>query len=513
MNLSGAHFLVEVHMFNWFKSPEQTPPKIEPRVNRSFFSTHALEEGFPRIDRDQLFSELKRSQPVFTGEFALDDSSNGLANFKTFDNGQNSVSDNLIAWYATQGFIGHQLCAILAQHWLINKCCSMPASDAVRKGYNIVSVDGDDLDEESSKILKRFDRSFKINKHMREFVRKGRIFGVRIAMFKVESTDPEYYLKPFNIDGVTLGSYKGIVQIDPYWVAPMLDQASASQPDSLNFYEPTFWMINGQQIHRSHLIIYRHEQPANILQPQYLYGGVPLPQLLMERVYASERTANEAPQLAMTKRVSVWLTDMEKAMSNSSDTFSRLNLWSQMRDNYGIKLGDKDGDEFSQFDTSLTDLDSVIMTQYQLVAAIAGVPSTKLLGTSPKGFGASGEYEESSYHEMLESIQEDALTPFLERHHALVMKSYVEPATGITDIKTTVNWQPLDTPTAKELADTNYVKAQTGALLIESGALSAEDERERIATDKQSGYHELGLEEMPDQTLDDEPDDAETQDD
>ena len=41
------------------------------------------------------------------------------------------------------------------------------------------------------------------------------------------------------------------------------------------------------------------------LKPSYNYGGIPLPQLIYERVYAAERTANEAPQLALSKRTSV----------------------------------------------------------------------------------------------------------------------------------------------------------------------------------------------------------------
>ena len=330
--------------------------------------------------------------------------------------------------------------------------------------------------------------------NMREFIRKGRIFGVRICMFKVISTDPLYYEKPFNIDGVTPGSYKGMVQVDPYWTAPMLDGPSASQPDTIHFYEPTWWIINGKKIHRTHLIIFKHAEPVDVLKPQYIYGGIPLTQQLMERIYAAERTSNEAPQLAMSKRTTIWLTDMEAVMSDSNAAAGRLQQWAQYRDNYGIKMGDKEGDSFDQFDTTLSDFDALIMTQYQLVSAIAGVPATKLLGTSPKGFGASGDYEEASYHELLESIQAHDLTPLAERHHALVIKSYVEPKVkSFTGVETTLNWLPLDTPTAEGLANVNLIKAQTSAILIESGVVSSEEDRQRIATDKTSGYNEIGI--------------------
>lgn len=485
-------------MFKWLKGKTEVQQEpIKPKAKKSLFSTHAFDMFDPDAKRFKVadtFAALQKQQPVFTGEFAMDDSSNGVASFKMYAAGNNSVSDAVVYWYASQGFIGAQLCGILAQNWLINKACAMPGDDAIRKGYNVVSVDGDELDPEAVKIINSYDRSFRLNWNMREFIRKGRIFGIRIAMFKVQSTDPLYYEKPFNIDGITAGSYKGIVQVDPYWTAPMLDNASSSQPDTLHFYEPTWWLINGKKVHRSHLIIFRHAEPVDVLKPQYIYGGVPLTQQLMERVYAAERVSNEAPQLAMSKRTTVWLTDMEAVMSDSNAAIGRLQQWAAYRDNYGVKLGDKEGDEFSQFDTSLADFDSLIMTQYQLVAAIAGVPATKLIGTTPKGFNSTGEYEEASYHELLESIQTHDLSPLAERHHALVIKSYVEPQLKIKmEVETTLNWLPLDTPTAQELAATNLAKAQAGQVLITSGAISSEDERQRVATDKTSGYNEIGI--------------------
>ena len=494
-------------MLNWFRGIKSEEVKVEetkPSPRKSLFSTHA-DENLDTIKTTvgDLLADIQSKQPIFNpainprmANVGMDDSSDGYPEFKMYDAGNNSVSNAVVFWYASQGFIGAQMCGIVAQNWLVNKACAMPADDAIRKGYNIVSIDGEELEPDAVKLMKSYDRSMKLEWNMREFIRKGRIFGIRIAMFKVESTDKEYYEKPFNIDGITPNSYKGIVQVDPYWTAPMLDGPSASQPDTLHFYEPTWWIINGKKVHRSHLIIFRHAEPVDVLKPQYLYGGVPLTQQIMERIYAAERTSNEAPQLAMSKRTTVWLTDMEAVMADTSSAISRIQQWAQYRDNYGVKLGDKEGDEFQQFDTSLADFDALIMTQYQLVAAIAGVPATKLIGTSPKGFGASGEYEESSYHELLESIQTHDLTPFVERHHQLVIKSFVEPQLGIKiSAETTLNWLPLDTPTAAELAATNLAKAQAGQILVTAGAVSSEEERQRVATDKTGGYNEIGLEE------------------
>lgn len=74
------------------------------------------------------------------------------------------------------------------------------------------------------------------------------------------------------------------------------------------------------------------------------------------------------------------------------------------------------------------------------------------------------------------------------------MKSYVEPQLGKQEyVETSVNWLPLDAMTAEELAQTNLLKAQTDVALMQAGALSSEDIRQRVATDKESGYNEIGI--------------------
>ena len=351
-----------------------------------------------------------------------------------------------------------------------------------------------------------------MNKNVIQFIQMGRIFGIRIAMFKVDSSDEEYYYKPFNIDGVTPGSYKGISQIDPYWITPQLDTQAAGDPSSIHFYEPTWWNIAGKLVHRTHLIIYRTEEVPDILKPTYVYGGVPIPQKIAERVYAAERTANEAPMLALTKRTDVINVDLAQAVANQPTSSSnapgfaqRIAQWVFNRDNYGVKVLGLE-EKMEQFDTSLTDLDAVIMTQYQLVAAAANVPAVKLLGTTPKGFNATGEFEEASYHELLESLQTHAASPLINRHHLLLLRSEIMPKYGIEVFNTEVSWKPLDAMTAKELAELNKFKAENDNILMQCGALDGADVRQRIINDPESGYSGMS-DEVPESEMLNEPED------
>lgn len=480
---------------NRFKKAEPAPAPKKQR-SRMLFSTNDIapnligekletiwETTFKNSVRPELQFALDEAKKTNSPSIAMDNNLSIKAPFL----GNQIIPESQILWYAAQTFIGYQLCAMLSQNWLISKACLMPAEDAIRNGYEITINDGQKIDPKILDKIREYDVDYHLNANIIQFIQMGRIFGIRVAMFKVESNDEDYYKKPFNLDGVTPGSYKGISQIDPYWVTPQLDAQAAGDPSSIHFYEPTWWNIAGKLVHRTHLVIYRTEEVPDILKPSYVYGGIPIPQKIAERVYAAERIANEAPMLALTKRTDVINVDLSQALAEEVNFASRIQSWVFNRDNFGIKvLGENE--TMQQFDTSLTDLDAAIMTQYQLVAAIANVPAVKLLGTAPKGFNSTGEYEEANYHEALESLQTHAASPLLARHHLLLIRSEIMPKFSVAEFNVTATWKPLDAMTAEEMAELNKKKAETGQMLMASGAIDGQSERDRIIADPDSGY-------------------------
>jgi hypothetical protein len=483
---------------SWFKKNKPVEvPEAEPKG--SFFSTE-----FTTPSRKQVQKAL--ASAIVIPEASDGSTMDGLTTDYSVVSGRGAgVPDAQAMWYANQTFPGYNMCAIIAQHWLVDKACAVPARDAIRQGYEVTSNGGEELTPEIVDAIRLADKRYGINNVMKEFVQMARVYGIRVAIFKVNSTDPDYYDKPFNIDGVTPGSYVGIQQVDPIWCAPILTDAGVNSPAGIRFYEPTFYNIAGQKYHHSHLCVYIPYPVPDLLKPSYRYGGLSVPQKIYERVYAAERTANEAPQLAMTKRLTVLKANTTTALANQSRFEAALQLFASYRDNYGVKVCDKESEDLTQFDTALGDLDTVIMTQYQLVAAIANVPATKLLGTQPKGFNATGEYEAENYRQELECIQGD-LTPLLERHHQLVMKSHIEPKYG-KYIDTSVAWAPLDSPTAEEYATINKTKAETDAILAGLGAIDGMDVRARITADPDSDH--FGLPEIVEEQEETEPEGVE----
>lgn len=440
------------------------------------------------------FQRGTESLKVVDGDnsFALDEVYPDLSSAKLINSRAGYLPIPQLEWYASQSFIGWQMCAILSQNWLIDKACGVPAQDAVRNGYNILMDDGQELSPDVLQAILKRNKRMRINQETREFIKKSRIFGIRIALFLIDGVD---YALPFNPDGITPGSYKGISQIDPYWMAPELDANAAANPASKTFYDPTWWTINGKRYHKSHLIITRcGDEVVDLLKPSYYYGGIPIPQKVYSRVYASERTADEAPQLALTKRMTNLKTDLTEWYGPESKAAANMQQKVEFQNNFAVNVYGME-EEVQQFDTSLQGLDETIMTQYQLVAAASNMPATKLLGTSPKGFNATGEYEEANYHEELESIQESSATPLVERHLLCLWRSEIAPKFKQDPKRQLeIQWRPLDAPTAKEQAEVEEIKSRTAQNYVNAGALDGTDVRGVIIKDSESGF--TGIEEV-----------------
>lgn len=482
--------------------PAAAAPVTPAKPSASIFTTDAPDDVERRLSRDELRDKINARQfgtalaevrvipegGAQAAAFATDSAEQFSSIKGVFSLNQIGLPDVQAAWFGSQGFIGYQMCAVVAQHWLVNKACAIPARDAIRKGFTINVPEDVGAAPQVLDMLQKADKKYRLKRNLVQYIKMGRVFGVRVAMFKFDNVADDFYTHPFNPDGIRPYSYRGIAQIDPYWIVPELTTSAAMDPSSIDFYEPTFWVINGRRVHKSHLVIFRGPEVADVLKPSYLYGGMSLPQMIFERVYAAERCANESPQLLLTKRSTTFYTDVVAALANKTKFDERMQMWASWRDNHAIKVADKDADKMEQTDTGLADLDATIMTQYQLVAAIANIPATKLLGTSPKGFGAAGDYEIENYHEELESVQEEML-PLIERHHVCVMRSDIMPAvSGLKPTPFEIVFNPLDSLTSTEEATVNKLKADTDAVLVNAGAIDGNDVRNRIARDTKSGY-------------------------
>ena len=409
--------------------------------------------------------------------------------FDSFGLGADQGMDYSVgAWFASQRFIGYAQAAWIAKHWLVDKAINMPVRGALKNGWEIDTDDQAVIDK-----LTSIDKKYLLLERLREYFASGRRTGGAVAVFLTcpeLDDEAEYYEAPLNIQAVT--QYHGIAVIDAADAHGELITEDMVNPASLNYMTPTFYKIGTRRYHKSHCIAFTPYPVADTLKPTYGYWGVSLPERIYERVYAAERTANEAPLLTMTKRLRTLGIDLQDLLAGDEEALAILKHnvagLQEMANNMGVFVYDAaNGSGMQQLDTALADVDTVIMTQYQLVAAIAEIPATRLLGTTPKGFNATGDAEAEDYRQHLEEVQTNDLQPLIEKHYRLACQ-----VNDIPDVPS-ITWLPVDSPTAEMLADIDSKNGQTVANLANAMVITPEQGAEALSQKRESMFYGLDL--------------------
>ena len=148
-----------------------------------------------------------------------------------------------ILGFLNQTFIGWQACSLLKQNPFIDRACSIPAKDAIAPDYKLAYINPDDQkaddDDKTTDMLAEIKdksyREFGINDICVRHTINKKTFGYSLVIPVVDGVDME---KPYNIDGVKKGSYKGMAVVEPYWITTELDADAATNPSSRHFYYP-----------------------------------------------------------------------------------------------------------------------------------------------------------------------------------------------------------------------------------------------------------------------------------
>lgn len=365
---------------------------------------------------------------------------------------------------------------MMSRHWLIGKAVSMPIKTALRRGFKI---DGKHKD-----VIEKEVKRHSFYKRLEELGVYARSMGGALMFFKTYDSDKfsqyskvEYYEAPFNINSITEGNRLSVSVFDSYFAIASGSGEGFNDPLSDYYYEPEFYNVRGLRVHRSHFVKYVPYQVVQFLKPYYKYYGISVPERVMEKVYAAESSQLEGLALLKTKRLLTLqipdLVDRDEARVQQAMT-----MIANAMNNFSFMLLDG-ATNVAQHDVSLTDLESTIMMNYQLVASAADVPADQLIGTSPKGFNTTGEYQQDVYHGFVEGVQDD-LAEACERFFDLSRRILN------LDEDVSFKFNPLVSPTDAEIATINEINARTTQILVTIGAVSPEEARDHYNSDDNS---------------------------
>jgi phage-related protein (TIGR01555 family) len=286
---------------------------------------------------------------------------------------------------------------------------------------------------------------------------------------------------------------KALKSVEASWTYPA--NYNASNPLADDWYKPKSWYVMGREIHASRLLTFVGREVPDMLKPAYCFGGLPMSQMAKPYVDNWLQTRQGVNDIIQAFSVFVLATDMSSVMDGGAgETFyNRLDIFSATRNNRGVMALNKDTEDFKNVSAPLGTLDALQAQSQEHMASVSKLPLVKMTGISPSGLNASSDGELRCHGDNIKANQETLFRPNLTKIINLIQLSLwgeVDPAIGF-------KFRSIYQLSEKEAAEVRKIEAETGAILIDDGALAPHEERERVAKDPTTPYQGLDLNDDP----------------
>lgn len=403
-------------------------------------------------------------------------------------------------------FPGYPVLAQLAQLPEYRKITCTIAEEMTRKWIRLGSAS----DEDNSDKLKRIEarlQDLKIRDLFEEMIKDDGFFGRGQFYIDVckpnggRALDDELELRtqlPIDKVKVRKGSLLGFTRVEPVWTYPA--QYNSTNPLKADFYKPTSWFVMGHEVHASRMVMIISHPVPDLLKAAYSFGGLSMTQLAQPYIDHWLRTRDAVSDIVHSFSTSGLMTDLSAYIQpgdvgGGEDLIKRAQLFTGMKDNKGLMLLDKDGEEFFQFNTPLSGLDALQAQSQEQMASVSNIPLVKLLGITPTGLNASSEGEIRVFYDFIHARQESLLRDPLTKVIELIQLDEF----GEVDENISFAFEPLYQLSALEESTKRKTDAETDQIYINAGVVLQEEVRKRIAEDDESPYNGLDVDiELPD---------------
>lgn len=393
-------------------------------------------------------------------------------NFSSWQNYAASIgTNNSLAQYSHHilNRLSYQECANLATDSMISKAIDVITREIFKSGGKWTDAH---LDIENFEMILN---SLNFYDKVRLAVQRALEYG---GAFIYINTDDTNLSLPLYLNEKTAGINKitGLTVIEPWQAAPV--QVNSFNPLKDNYMEPDLWWVLGASstVHKTRLIPVVFYSVPDLIKPLYNYLGLPLSFYMKNYVSNADTVRQSISDLILRFRTKIIKTTAQKIAD--PQTQARVKYMNATSNNLATLLLAKD-EEWIETVTSLTGMDNLLSQMYELMtASTRGIPVTKLLGLSPRGFNATGEYDENNFYDVIDGYAKSTVVPLMERlaEYILCFKAGI-----LSEPKYEFNPRKQIRP--KEQAEINNLKADYISKLIMSGVVTGKDAIKAISED------------------------------
>lgn len=351
--------------------------------------------------------------------------------------------------------------SLYRSNWVVQNVVGIIPDDMLREGFTVSGSISPKYQQELDRCLRQTQLYDRINEGMRW----GRLYGGAAGLILIGGQ--EDLSKPLELDTILPGTFAGLYIVDRWsGITPGMELVSdLADPD---FGLPKYYDINMADgrtvvsVHHSRIIRFVGRELPYLEKMAEMYWGESEVEALYADVVKHDNVA--ANMAALTFRANVDSMEVENLdqLFSVAPTAIQQRFWNMMqaqnvlKSNFGMQLVNK-GDSVKNTQYTFTGLQEIYDSMCLDLSGASRIPVTKLFGRAPAGLNATGESDLQNYYDYVDTLRESKLRPILEKLLPIIAMSVWGGVPEDMDIQ----FPPLWTPTAKEVAEIAKAKAET----------------------------------------------------
>lgn len=382
--------------------------------------------------------------------------------------------------------------------WAARKIVTIPVSDALREEWRYIG-----LGEQEQAIARALDNLGAMEALRRALIIERLLGGAAILMGVQDSEDdPQQALA---LDQVRQNHLRFLNVI----ARPRLALAEVvSDPFAANYGQPAIYLINGQRVHASRLLVF-DGQPLSYDGSLMSFGrqwgagfGDSVLQPLMDDLMRATGTRQAAFHLVNSASLLLIRADIGalQATDAGNERLAELEEIARQLSLYRAALldnGPAGGTEVAALPTSFGSVPELLMAFLQVLSAASDIPATRFLGQAPGGLNATGTSDLENYYNSIDAYQAQRIKPQLLKLLRVLHPSVTgRPLPDSADIE----FPPLWNLSEKESADIRQIDANVIVTLAAGGIIGG---HEAFSEAQQRGLISATAEPQPDHDDDD----------
>lgn len=366
--------------------------------------------------------------------------------------------------------------SLYRDNWVVQNVVGLVVDDMLREWYALQGIS-----PQAMEALAQEERRVNLRARLNEGLRWGRLYGGAAGLIMIKGQETMLDT-PLDIETVYPGSFQGVYILDRWQgVTPGMELVfEGGEPNPMYYSITDAAGHTVARVHHSRVLRFTGRDLPYLERVAELYWGESEVESLYRDVVAHDNVSANMAALTFQANINTMeIKGLEQLLSMSTPAVQKrfwdvMQAQSVMRSNFGVQLVEQ-GTKMTNTQYSFAGLSDVYESMCLNLCGASHYPMTKLFGRSPAGMNATGESDLKNYYDYVDSQREAKLRPVLEKLLPVLCMS----AWGtVPEIQ--INFPPLWTPTAKELAEIAKTKADAVIASYQAGLLNVDTAQKEL---------------------------------